>query len=421
MANRDSVERMRKLRLLQLVEVARAYRGCTKNELAAKLDRDPAKIVPESGNPKLDLVVGLADALTWSVTDVVEAIWGAAPEVEPPSASFEELDREAIGAHRDGDFVRMIRLGQQMMMIATDGRQRASAACRVAGGFEGQGIYLKAVEWMQAASREVQLPAPSIRVITANLASCHYSLGNVREALALARDVATSISVGAPTERRDQVALALSRYVEGSSLRRQLASDPVDRVAIGELALSALEHARVLYSKMSADYGDDSYAGVANACVGAALEVEALLGRRSADEALKRILDALEGVRDVGAISRGDWLESWGWWAVFGCNIAQRHLDGEERDRALAILTNKASEVAERQGNWSLREQVFTVEFVQRCERGAPDGDTRESWVLDADDLRNLVGAMGRFPNFRSTGWRILSVARVIGTQGGPQ
>ena len=50
-------------RLNQFVDLARVYRGWTRGELSKALGRDPSKIVPESGNPKLDLLVGLVPAL----------------------------------------------------------------------------------------------------------------------------------------------------------------------------------------------------------------------------------------------------------------------------------------------------------------------------------------------------------------------
>ena len=52
-------------RLNRFVDLARVYRGWSRTELSRVLGRDPSKLVPESGNPKLDLIVGLADALDW--------------------------------------------------------------------------------------------------------------------------------------------------------------------------------------------------------------------------------------------------------------------------------------------------------------------------------------------------------------------
>jgi hypothetical protein len=79
----------------------------------------------------------------------------------------------------------------------------------------------------------------------------------------------------------------------------------------------------------------------------------------------------------------------------------------------MAILTNKAIEVAERLGNWSLRERAFSLELVRR-ERLERTTGFDADWVLDEDDVRTIAGTMGRFPSFRETGWQILSQARIV-------
>ena len=80
-------------RLNQFVDLARVYRGWTRGELSKALGRDPSKIVPESGNPKLDLLVGLADALDWQIGDVAESVWNEHPEEKDDytGLAYEEL------------------------------------------------------------------------------------------------------------------------------------------------------------------------------------------------------------------------------------------------------------------------------------------------------------------------------------------
>jgi hypothetical protein len=80
------------------------------------------------------------------------------------------------------------------------------------------------------------------------------------------------------------------------------------------------------------------------------------------------------------------------------------------------VFTNKAVEIAERLGNWSLREQAFSMELVRRDRHGQATG-FGEDWVLDEDEVRTIAGTMGRFPSFRETGWRILSQAKIVGAQ----
>ncbi len=81
----------------------------------------------------------------------------------------------------------------------------------------------------------------------------------------------------------------------------------------------------------------------------------------------------------------------------------------------MAIFTNKAMEIADRLENWSLRERAFQMD-LERHERLE-----NEPWVLDNEDVRILAGTMGRFPNFRATGWRILQEAKFLDPQGGAQ
>jgi hypothetical protein len=67
--------------------------------------------------------------------------------------------------------------------------------------------------------------------------------------------------------------------------------------------------------------------------------------------------------------------------------------------------------------NWSLRERVFTMQYASH--RRFLDWTGRMlSLTLDNDDVRALVGTMGRFPTFRDTGWKLLQTARVVRDDG---
>ena len=56
-------EALARERLEELQALARTYRNWSVKELAQALGRQPGRLVPESGMPKIDLVVGLAKAL----------------------------------------------------------------------------------------------------------------------------------------------------------------------------------------------------------------------------------------------------------------------------------------------------------------------------------------------------------------------
>ena len=65
-------EALARERLEELQALARTYRNWTVKELAHALGRQPGRLVPDSGMPKIDLVVGLAKALDWPVEAVVD-------------------------------------------------------------------------------------------------------------------------------------------------------------------------------------------------------------------------------------------------------------------------------------------------------------------------------------------------------------
>jgi hypothetical protein len=79
----------------------------------------------------------------------------------------------------------------------------------------------------------------------------------------------------------------------------------------------------------------------------------------------------------------------------------------------VAIFTNKGYEIAEKLDNWALREKLFTLEFLQRQRLNDLVGSPLE-WTIDGEEVRTIVGAMGRVPTFRQTGWDILNSARVV-------
>jgi hypothetical protein len=199
----------------------------------------------------------------------------------------------------------------------------------------------------------------------------------------------------------------------GQCARRAIAASTGPATRTAREARTDLERAGTLLGALAREFGDDSYGGVANTCRGALIEVDCALGAVSPDEAVAAITQALGGVEDPQLAPPGDWLESYGWWCIYGCNIALRHLADPAFHRAMAVFTNKAVEIAERLGNWSLRERAFSLELTRRdrLERSTGFG---ADWVIDEDDVRTIAGTMGRFPSFRETGWRILSQARIV-------
>ncbi len=413
-----SRDEVRRDRLSQFVDLARIYRKWTRVQTAQALGREPSKVVPESGNPKLDLMVGLADALDWEIGDVAEGIWQDEAQKfddvkQLAERGFAELDKEALEAHRAGDYRRMTELSRAQFVAAQTGAERATAANRLAGACDGLGRFTKSLSAIQRGLAEPGIPAQARLMLEANLANAHYTLWHLVESRGVANGILERFATRLPLGRVERVVHAFGHYVRGQSERRLIETDPMSATEHAGHSCADLRRALSNYTELSDEYDDASYAGVANSCQGAIIECEATLGVIEPMQAVEAIAAGLEKVVDVAAYPPGDWLESFGWWAVCGCNIALRGLSGPELHRYMAIFSNKASEIAERTENWSIRERAFTFEYLRRQRMNETLG-TAPDWLLDDDDVRTVAGTMGRFPSFRETGWRILETARSL-------
>ena len=67
---------LKRRRLSGVVELARIYADFGVKQLADAVGRDKTRIIPPTGNPKLDMVGALAGLLEWTVKDVVNALAG---------------------------------------------------------------------------------------------------------------------------------------------------------------------------------------------------------------------------------------------------------------------------------------------------------------------------------------------------------
>ena len=110
----------RRVRLGEVIEMAQRYRGWSRRELARSIGRDPTKLIPSTGLPRLDFLVELAGALDWEVDDLVSHLWGGerdqikpiSEKELPPNVDFHTLDQLAKESHFTGDFERMIALAR---------------------------------------------------------------------------------------------------------------------------------------------------------------------------------------------------------------------------------------------------------------------------------------------------------------------
>ena len=252
-------------------------------------------------------------------------------------------------------------------------------------------------------------------MLEVNLANAHYALWHLVEACSVANSLVERFQSRPAETRSERVVQAFGHYVRGQSERRLIETDPLSGNSHAQRAREDLQIALTSYSALAKEFDDASYAGIANTCTGAIFECDAALGVMDPLRAAEALSAGLDQVVDVVNYPPGDWLESYGWWAIFGCNVVLRGLSGPEMHRHMAVFSNKTAEIAERMENWSMRERAFTFEHLRRQRMNESLGYATE-WLLDDDDVRTVTGTMGRFPSFRETGWRILESARSLHT-----
>jgi hypothetical protein len=407
----------RKLNQEHLLYLASLYKGLNRKELGAALGRDPTKLFPPTGNPKLDYLMRLAELLDWPVGDVASAIWSAERKMAElrPDDDFDKLNEAAREAHRKGEFARMVELSERMYRIANTPEERAMSCHRESGGWDGLGRYTNQLEAVRRGLRENPISADLRLLLQVNLANTYYTLWHLLEARAMARDLIDAMRVNPPTTRSPRAALAFSHYVLGNASLR-LGTDEADSLqACAQTAREALSTSREMYLRLADEFDSDPWRGIANTCTAGILEAEVELGARDAHDAVKTLLSGLDAVTDTSDGLVGDRLESFGWWCIFGASITLRHLLGRELQRNMAVFTNKGYEIADRLNNWAMRERLFTMEYLQRQRLNDLAG-FRVDWTIDNEEVKLIVGTMGRFPMFRNTGWQILQTATVVGS-----
>lgn len=407
--------KLRKSRLEQLLELAQTYRGKTRRELAQLLGRDPTKLVPSSGSPKIELVIFIAEMLDWTVDEVARWLCDGEEKVvkKRSRTSFEKLDEKSKQLHRSGEYQKMVETSQAALQVAKTSENKARAYNRLAGGYDGLGRFNKVLSASQAGLREHPISTSLRLLLQTTAANAHYTLWELDEAQGMAQRVVDVYKENAPKTNRDLVAQAHAWFVLGQSQRRMLDIDPENAVCHAESSRRSLTEAAELYESAARNI-HDSFGGIANTCRGGLVEVDVIIGRHDAREALAIVVDGLTPVVDVKKVKKGDWLESYGWWCIFGCNIVLRHIsDEKDLQRYMALFTNKADEIADRLNHWAMRERVFSMQFEGRNRLVGWTGQDIPV-VIDKDDIRLITGTMGRFPQFKETGWSLLNTGNVV-------
>jgi len=391
--------------------LARTYRGWSNRDLARELGRDTHHLVPESGMPKLDIVIALAEALDWTVQDVVDDLCGNVPPgtKETPTETWADLDRAAYAALQKGEFEQAATLAKRAYFAASNGHERASACMREFGAWDGLGRYLLAMEACQRGLREEGRGLQLTITLRNNLANFHYLLGSFDESFGVSTATITLIGGRQLTGDVVRASLGFARYVRGNAMRAMMMSGSEWDAEDANTAIEDLRAASAILRESAEKLDAPLHRETAMIADGAQIAVEVMAGRLSIAEAMDRYLTFVDECVDPSMVGKLR-LETVGWWSVFASEVAFAKIkDSDELERLLAIFTNKVNEVAAAIGNWAFRERVWSLELARR--EAAPH--TSEEWVIDSEDARELSGAMARFPRFRAIGWKVFRSATI--------
>ncbi|HMN97678.1 MAG TPA: hypothetical protein PKC43_14535 [Phycisphaerales bacterium] len=425
-----------RVRLEEMITVVQLYRGWTQRQVAEALNRNVHALVPDSGNPKLDLVVKLSSILDWPIEMVVSDLreaeldaargeraakgGGAASDsgpmvLDPESPDPRSIDPktlirqawEGCEAERWDD---VLGLTEPERLEGLDGESRGWMMYYRQVALESRGQYIAAIECCQTGLEAVGHESEAAWRLRTALAYLLLVIGSVTEADGVSLAVISELSaLPRSSPRRER--LAFAHYVRGLSRRLLALRGSEASSALLDQAQAHLREASEILDDYGAYGGSARNAAVARTARCVAREIDVLAGRLPPVEIVDEVLSSLDCGTAVTSLDSNE-AESIGWRCIIAARVVLAFPEKVVNpERVLAILTNKADEVAERLGHWGLRERLFAIEHLHRVLVEAT-GEDVPSWNLDEQDVRTLLGTMGRFPRFRRIGWKILAAAR---------
>lgn len=384
----------------ELVRMLVHYSGLTRTEIARRLGVDRKTLRRGCADPRLSMIQALADHLDWPLQAVAEPF-----QISPlrsESGSFVSAYENYEASYGAGRYHDAVCFAHEMRAAAdTANRVGIAYACE-SGAWNGLGLFRKELEATENGLAEPRLNATIRQRLLVNRANAFLELRDFEDAAALADRVVRRCRDG------DETTKAFAHYVVGLSefnlLREQSGSDDM------ECAETHLCVAERMHNRLSRLHPDRPWLpAIAHTCRGAIEHVRVERGSLDVTTALHALRTDL-----TAPVECAHRREAIGRRCVMAAQIAIDHLNGAERGRQVALFMGRARDIAEETDSWSLWERVLTLDLFRRESVAQYLGNEME-WPMDGDELRVLVGTMGRFARFRDTGWRIFRAAKLVG------
>ena len=402
-AAREAVARER---LEELQALARTYRNWSVKELAIALGRQPGRLVPESGMPKIDLVVALAKALDWPIDAVVDHLVkpeasgrsGGGVVATDASADFGTLYSASLQRRLERDYFEAIRLAVRAGAVADNPTRRAAACVIESDSHEASGSYLEAMRCLRAASQFDGVELSWRLLVDAKIANVMFMQGSRTQAIGIASSV-IDYAAQAAESHVASLAKALALWARAHALRASIPIRNFD--AWRPLAVSAESdfHAAIALaddlraSNLGYEIRNLTFAPAIDVAL---LELRAVLQPANAADCVTRLLEI---VREGGDVSPGVG-ERKAWAAIALANTAKRTVADDMQLWGMLELSSAALRAhAAATSNWYFAHQHLELDSERRRRLGSLAHGAR---TLDATEAKLVAGVLGHVPAARA-------------------
>ncbi|MEY3027891.1 MAG: hypothetical protein RLZZ238_2788 [Planctomycetota bacterium] len=391
-------------RLEELQALARTYRHWSVKELAHALGRQPGRLVPDSGMPKIDLVVGLAKALDWPVEAVVDHLMKPASSSrgavvqQDTAADYATLYNKSLEMRLARDYAEAIRLAVRAGAVADNPTRRAAALIIEAQAHESMGSFTESVRCLGMATRFDGVEADWRLYVDAHLANMLFMQGHVTQALGVATSVLDYGEKLQPTVRTS-TARMLAHWSRANVLRSAIpSSGEIDAWRpLAESARSDLHAARDLGNELMQDVSDKPiyFRNFVGSIEPLLLELDTICDSASTEQAMRTLIEMVRSTSD-GELGHG---QRKAWAAVAIASIARRFVSDEMQRRGLLELASAALRShAVATSNWYFAHRHLEIDAERRR---SLSGNGVAPRALDAVEAKLVAGVLGQVPGSR--------------------
>lgn len=412
-------EALARERLEELQALARTYRNWSVKELAIALGRQPGRLIPDSGMPKIDVVVGLAKALDWPIEAVVDHLMKpsarhAARQKGDKPSDYASLFNESLQKRLERDYFGAIRCAVRAGAVADNPTRRAAAWVIESDAHEASGSYQEALRCLQVASQVGEIALDWRLLIDTKIANVLFMQGGGTQVIGIASSVLDYAANAEQTHVLD-LARSLAYWARGHALRASIPTKGFEAwKSIAANARADFEASRAIALELQASgagYGDKNLTYLTAIDV-LLMELHAVV---SADFASSAVDNLIGVVREGGASATGV-SERKAWASLALANTAKRYLADEMQLWGILELCSAALKAhAMATSNWYFGHRHLQIDGERRRRLGFIGLGAK---ALGPADARLIAGVLGHVPSSRVSADEFLEL---YGNRGGGQ